>query len=79
MRNMELKLRDLERRRKKRAARLAEMTPEESARHAAWQRAHHPSATDRARNRRDRKAAKRIAEMLKEEAEDGSAVVDVFA
>lgn len=54
----ERKRRDHERARLKRERRLAAMTPEERAKHEAWQRAHKPgSVHERAQKRADRKMA----------------------
>lgn len=60
---LDAKLRDAERRKRRRAARLAKMSEEERARHEAWQRAHKPgSVSDREAARRDREAARMFAE-----------------
>lgn len=58
---VERKIRERVRVAKRRAARLAAMTPEGRAEHEAWQRAHKPGdpkrrAADRARRQRDREA-----------------------
>lgn len=59
------KLRDLERSAKKRATRLARMTPEERERHAHWQRTHKPGsprkrAAEREYRRQNADAAKQF-------------------
>ncbi|GGE19945.1 hypothetical protein GCM10011390_44000 [Aureimonas endophytica] len=54
---MNAKLRDIERARKKREARLADLSPEERQAHREWQMAHKPGkAVDRKRARGMRKA-----------------------
>ncbi|MFG1278329.1 hypothetical protein [Xanthobacter autotrophicus] len=59
------KLRDSERRAKKRAARLAKMTPEERAAHEAWHRARKPgSAAQRAAAKRERQDAEAFREAI---------------
>lgn len=59
------KIRDRERAAKKRAARLAAMTPDERARHDAWHRARRPgSPAARARCRMDRQHAAEVRKVL---------------
>lgn len=59
---LERKLRDLEKRQAKRAARAAAMTPEERERHEARRQALQPrTAAERERRRQDRAAAKALA------------------
>lgn len=54
---LEKKLREIERRRQKQAARVAAMTPEQKQRYDAWHRAHRPgTAAQREARRRDREA-----------------------
>lgn len=51
---LEKKLRELRRRKRQQAARVAAMTPEQRARYEAWHRTHKPgSAAERERRRRD--------------------------
>jgi hypothetical protein len=55
------KIADMLRAKRKRAARIAKMTPEERAAHEAWQQTHRPGkaasrASERERRRRDREA-----------------------
>ena len=62
----ERKLRDQEKAGRKRAARIARMTPEQRAAHEAWRRDHRPGdplkrAADRERRRQDRDAAAMLA------------------
>jgi hypothetical protein len=59
------KLRDHQRAKKRRAAILAQLTPEERAEHEHWQRTHRPGdpkqrAADRARHKQDRDGANLI-------------------
>ncbi|MCW2317222.1 hypothetical protein M2322_002776 [Rhodoblastus acidophilus] len=59
------KTRDLEKRRAKRARRLAAMTKEERAAHDAWHAAHKPGAGgERQRARNDREVASWLADLL---------------
>ena len=61
------KLRDLTRAAKKRAARLAKMTPEERKQHELWQRTHKPGQpTARQRARRERKENASLAASVAE-------------
>jgi hypothetical protein len=62
------KLKDIERAAKKRAKRLASMTPEERQRHAEWQKAHRPGpagprAAERAKRAQNRGARDQFAKM----------------
>lgn len=66
---LERKLRDRERAAKRRAARLARMSPEEREQHEAWQGAHRPgSAAGRRRRREDRRATAEARAMFREAA-----------
>jgi hypothetical protein len=63
---MNRKIQDRERQARKRAQRLAAMTPEERQRHAEWQKAHRPGpasrrAAERARRAQNRDARERFA------------------
>lgn len=59
---LEKKLREIERRRQKQAARVAAMTPEQKQRYDAWHRAHRPgTAAQREARRRDREASAMFA------------------
>lgn len=73
------KLRDMERSAKKRATRLAKMTPEERERHAHWQRTHKPgSPRKRAAEREYRRQNADAAKMLENKRADvDPAVVDL--
>ena len=65
MERLNAKLKDQERAAKKRAARLAAMTPDERARHKAWHRARKPgSPADRARARIDRQHAAEVRKKI---------------
>jgi hypothetical protein len=65
---IERKLRDLARRQKKRAARLAAMTPEQRATYDAWHRAHRPGpALAREGARRNREARKLLEQLLQDD------------
>jgi len=62
---LDKKLSELQRRRKRRAARVEEMTPPERERYEAWQRSHKPGGpAARERNRQDRAARKLISKLL---------------
>ncbi|MBY2969516.1 hypothetical protein [Rhizobium leguminosarum] len=71
------KLRDKARAAKKRAARLAAMTPEQRERHDAWQRTHPPgAAAARASDRTRRKHAVEMRALIDQPAPPGDAAID---
>ena len=72
------KLKDIERAAKKRAKRLAAMTPEERKRHEEWQKAHRPGpagprAAERARRARSKAAREQFARMVEPSAPSAEA------
>ena len=67
IKKLDTKLRDLERRRKAREARIAAMTPEQRARYDAWQRSHQPGPSERERGRRDRDARRLLSELMQDD------------
>jgi hypothetical protein len=67
VKKLERKLRDHERRRKQREARLDAMPREDRERYRAWLSAHHPDRSERQRARYAREARERIARMLQDE------------
>ena len=72
------KLKDIERAAKKRAKRLAAMTPEERKRHEEWQKAHRPGpagprAAERARRAQNKAAREQFARMVEPSAPSAEA------